>query len=34
MTEEHAIRVGCLCCKNKWLFDFIPDTTDIIGAVK
>ncbi len=27
MTEEQPIPVGCPCCKNKRLFDFISDTT-------
>lgn len=30
MTEEQSIPVGCPCCKNKRLFDFIPDTTGAI----
>lgn len=30
MTEEQLILVGCPCCKNKRLFDIIPNTTDAI----
>lgn len=27
MIEEYAIPVSCPCCKNKRLFDFVPETT-------
>ena len=30
MTGEQPIAVGCPCCRNKRLFDFIPDTTGLI----
>lgn len=30
MTEDQPIPVGCPCCKNKRLFDFIPETTGAI----
>lgn len=30
MTEDISIMVGCPCCKNKRLFDFIPETTGSI----
>lgn len=30
MTEDQPIPVGCPCCKNKRLFDFVPETTGSI----
>lgn len=29
-TDEQSIPVACPCCKNKRLFDFIPDTSGTI----
>ena len=31
MTEKYNIPVACPCCKNKRMFDFIPET---VGAIK
>lgn len=31
MTEKYNIPVVCPCCKNKRMFDFIPET---VGAIK
>ena len=30
MTLDLSIPVGCPCCKNKRLFNFIPETTGVI----
>lgn len=31
MTKENDIPVACPCCKNKRMFDFIPET---VGTIK